>query len=57
MKSILYSDTSWTFLKLNALAGVVTILGHCDIIALITLHLPMRSPCKFYSGGVKTTPK
>ena len=39
MKSILYSDTSWTFLKLNTLAGVVAILGHCDIIALITLHL------------------
>ena len=33
MKSILHSDTYWTFLKLNTIAGLVTILGHCDVIA------------------------
>ena len=30
--SILHSDTSWTFLKLNTLAGLVAILGHGNII-------------------------
>ena len=36
MKSILHSDTSWTFLKLNTLAGLVAILGHSDVI--VTQH-------------------
>ena len=33
MKSILHSNTSWKFLKLNTLAGLIAILGHCDVIA------------------------
>ena len=33
MKRILHSDTSWTFLKLNTLTGLVAIFGHSDIIA------------------------
>ena len=57
MKSILHSDTSWTILKLNTLAGLVAILGHSNVIATQHFTPSHDITMQFCSGGVKTTPK
>ena len=57
MKSILRSDTSWTFLKLNTLSGLVAMLGHSDVIATQYFTLVYDVTMQYCSGGVKTTPK
>ena len=57
MKSILQSDTSWTFLKLNTLAGLVQNLSQSDVIATQHFTPPCDITMQFCSGGVKTTPK
>ena len=43
MKSILYSGTSWTFLKLNTLVGLIAMLGHGDIIGSLHFTPPYQA--------------
>ena len=57
MKSILHSDTSWTFLKLNTLAGLVAILGHSDVIATQHFTPSYDVTTQYCREGFKTTPK
>ena len=57
MTSILHSDTSWTFLKLNTLAGLVTNVGHSDVIATQQVTPFYDITMQICSGGVKPTLK
>ena len=56
MKIILYSDSSWTFLKLITLAGLVATLCHGDVIASPHITPSYDVAMQICSGGVKTTP-
>ena len=55
-KSILYSGTTCTFLKLNTLAGLVAMLGHGTVIGTPHFTPPCHVPMWFYLGGVESLP-
>ena len=57
MTSVVYSDTSWTFLKLNTFTGLVATLGHGDVILSHHFTPSYDVTMQFCSGGVETTPK
>ena len=54
MKSILHCDTSWTFLKINTLAGLVAILGESDVVTTQHFTPSYDATMQFYNGGGKT---